>query len=492
MTSRTIPVAEFDLVIFGGTGDLSMRKLLPGLYRRDAAGQIPDNSRIIALARTEQDTKAFCKEAKAALHEHLDEAECDAALMKRFLGRLEYLFNDVTNAESWDQLVTILDQRPEHIRVYYMAVGPSLFGVIAHGLASVGLHKGNSRLVVEKPLGHDLASARALNAEIGAVFSEDRLYRIDHYLGKETVQNLMALRFANALFEPIWNANCIDHVQITAAESLGVGSRGSYYDRAGAMRDMVQNHLMQLLCLIAMEPPYTFEADAVRDEKLKVLRALKPIQGREVLDKTVRAQYREDEDGSPSYLEDAGNPESTTDSYVAIKAEIENWRWAGVPFYLRTGKKLRARFTEIAIVFKQPAHSVFAGVASTPVMPNVLSIRLQPDEGLQLQIMTKDPGPGGFRMHDTQLDMQFAEGKSDDWRMPDAYERLLMDVVRGNQTLFMRGDEVEAAWSWIDPIIEAWDSIGQPPDDYEPGSRGPVTAMEMLAKDGRRWREIEK
>lgn len=491
MTSRTIPVNEFDLVIFGGTGDLSMRKLLPGLYRRDAAGQMPEHSRIIALARTEQDTADFCEQARAALHKYLDASECDDALMERFLGRLEYLFNDVTNTESWDQLVTILDQRPEHIRVYYLAVGPSLFGVIAHGLASVGLNKGNSRLVVEKPLGHDLASAQALNADIGAVFSEDRLYRIDHYLGKETVQNLMALRFANALFEPIWNANCIDHVQITAAESIGVGSRGSYYDRAGAMRDMVQNHLLQLLCLIAMEPPYAFEADAVRDEKLKVLRALRPITKREVLDRTVRAQYRAKDD-SPSYREDAENPDSMTDSYVAIKAEIDNWRWAGVPFYLRTGKKLRARFTEIAIVFKEPAHSVFAGVTSTPVRPNVLSIRLQPDEGLQLQIMTKDPGPGGFRMHDTPLDMQFSEGRSEDWRMPDAYERLLMDVVRGNQTLFMRGDEVEAAWSWIDPIIAAWDSIGQEPETYDPGSRGPITAMEMLARDGRRWREIEK
>ncbi|MGB0848612.1 MAG: glucose-6-phosphate dehydrogenase [Thiolinea sp.] len=491
MTSRVIPVEKFDLVIFGGTGDLSMRKLLPGLYRRDAAGQIPEGSRIIGLARTVQDTDAFREETRAALNEYLAEWEKDDAVMAGFLQRLEYRFNDVTNDESWGDLVTLLDEKAEHIRVYYLAVGPSLFGVIARGLASVGLNGGSARLVVEKPLGHDLESARALNAEIASVFSEDRVYRIDHYLGKETVQNLMALRFANALFEPIWNANCIDHVQITAAESIGVGSRGSYYDRAGAMRDMVQNHLMQLLCLIAMEPPYTFEADAVRDEKLKVLRALRPITNHDVLEKTVRAQYRSSED-SPSYLEEAGNPDSMTDSYVAIKAEIENWRWAGVPFYLRTGKKLRARFTEIAIVFKKPAHSVFADVTATPVQPNVLSIRLQPDEGLQLQIMTKDPGPGGFRMHDTQLDMQFAEGRSDDWRMPDAYERLLMDVVRGNQTLFMRGDEVEAAWSWIDPIIAAWDSIGQKPDDYEPGSRGPITAMEMLAKDGRRWREIEK
>ena len=392
MTSRVIPVEAFDLVIFGGTGDLSMRKLLPGLYRRDAAGQVPEGARIIGLARTEQDTAAFREQAGTALHEHLAEWELDEAVLARFLERLEYRFNDVTNSDSWDELVTVLDQKPEHIRVYYLAVGPSLFGVIARGLASVGLNGGNARLVVEKPLGHDLGSAKALNAEIASVFSEDRVYRIDHYLGKETVQNLMALRFANALFEPIWNANCIDHVQITAAESLGVGSRGSYYDRAGAMRDMVQNHLMQLLCLIAMEPPYAFEANAVRDEKLKVLRALRPITGQDVLHKTVRAQYRGDKD-SPSYREDVGNPESMTDSYVAIKTEIDNWRWSGVPFYLRTGKKLRARFTEIAIVFKEPAHSVFGNVITAPILPNILSIRLQPDEGLQLQIMTKDPGP---------------------------------------------------------------------------------------------------
>ena len=491
MTSVVIPVEEFDLVIFGGTGDLSMRKLLPGLYRRDADGQIPAASRIIGLARTQQDTEAFKEQTRQALSEHIPDHELDDEALTRFLARLEYRFNDVTDGDSWDELVGILDQHPEHIRVYYLAVGPSLFGVIARGLASVGLNGGTARLVVEKPLGNDLESARALNAEIASAFDEERVYRIDHYLGKETVQNLMALRFANALFEPIWNANCIDHVQITAAESLGVGSRGGYYDRAGAMRDMVQNHLMQLLCLIAMEPPYTFEANAVRDEKLKVLRALRPLAGVDVLENTVRAQYQGGED-TPSYIEEAGNPGSTTDSYVAIKAEINNWRWAGVPFYLRTGKQLRAQFTEIAIVFKQPAHSVFGDVTATPVLPNVLSIRLQPDEGLQLHIMTKDPGPGGFRMHDTKLDMNFSEGRGEDWRMPDAYERLVMDVVRGNQTLFMRGDEVEAAWQWIDPIITAWDKFGRKPDEYEPGSRGPITAMEMMAKDGRRWREIEK
>ncbi len=489
MSSIVIPVEPFDLVIFGGTGDLSMRKLLPALYRRDADGQIPPPARIIGLARADQTTDDFRQEAREALQKHIPAQELQAEALERFIKRLAYLHNDVTHPEGWGDLVALLNEQPNHIRVYYLAVSPSLFGVIANGLAKVGLSNGQSRLVVEKPLGHDLASARKLNQAIGAVFDESRIYRIDHYLGKETVQNLMALRFANALFEPIWNAHCVDHVQITAAESLGVGSRGEYYDKAGAVRDMVQNHLIQLLCLIAMEPPYTFNADAVRDEKLKVLRSLRPLQGRAVLANTVRGQYQASHD-SPSYVQEAGNPDSRTECYVAIKAEIDNWRWSGVPFYLRTGKKLRAQMTEIAIVFKEPTHSVF-GEIETPMMPNVLSIRLQPDEGLRLNIMTKDPGPGGFRLRDIPLDMTFAEGRAANWRMPDAYERLIMDVVRGNQTLFMRGDEVEAAWAWIDPIIAAWDASGTRPDHYEPGSRGPIASVEMMALDGRRWREIE-
>jgi len=492
MTTKVIPVEPFDLVIFGGTGDLSMRKLLPGMYHRFADGQMPESSRIIALARSEMDSRGFRQEAQEALKRFVPPRERDETTLEHFLARLDYLHNDVTDPDGWTELVALLNQEPERIRVFYLAVGPSLFGTIAAGLARAGLAGGNSRLVVEKPLGYDLESARELNRQIGAVFDESRVYRIDHYLGKETVQNLMALRFANALFEPIWNANHIDHVQITAAETVGVGSRGSYYDKAGAIRDMVQNHLLQLLCLLAMEPPYQFDADAVRDEKLKVLRSLRRLSGRDVLANTVRGQYRggtlSDCSVALSYIEEAENPDSHTECYVAIKAEIDNWRWTGVPFYLRTGKKLRSRFTEIAIHFKEPPHSVFG--EDTLMRPDVLSIRLQPDEGLRLHIMTKDPGPGGFRLRDTPLDMSFSEGQGEGWRMPDAYERLLMDVVRGNQTLFMRGDEVEAAWHWIDPIIHAWEASGQKPEQYDPNSSGPTAAVELMARDGRRWREI--
>lgn len=489
MASKVIPVEPFDLVIFGGTGDLSLRKLLPAVYRRFEAGQIPKKSRIIAVSNTDLDCNGFRLQAKAAIEEHVAVENRDEATVDSFISRLSYRLVEITGESGWAELIELLNQCQDHIRVYYLAVGPALFGEIAKQLHSAGLANNGSRLVVEKPLGHDLHSAEKLNKQLGSVFPESSVYRIDHYLGKETVQNLMMLRFANALFEPIWNANHIDHVQITAAESLGVGTRGSYYDKAGATRDMLQNHLLQLLCLIAMEPPYHFEeADAVRDEKLKVLRSLKPLAGRCALDNSVTGQYRS-ATGTGSYVDDVGNPDSTTESYVAIKAEIANWRWTGVPFYLRTGKSLRSQFTEIAIQFKQPGHSVF-GELATPMRPNVLSIRLQPDEGLRLHIMTKDPGPGGLRGRETSLDMSFSEGQGEGWRMPDAYERLLMDVVRGDQTLFMRGDEVEAAWQWIDPIIQTWDASGRQPEPYDSGSTGPMGAVEMIARDYRRWREV--
>ena len=345
---------------------------------------------------------------------------------------------------------------------------------------------------MEKPFGRDLATAKQLNADLAAHFAESQIYRIDHYLGKETVQNLMAVRFANILFEPLWNAQYVDHVQITVAETVGVGGRGSYYDKSGAMRDMVQNHMMQLLCLIAMEAPFRFDPDAVRDEKLKVIRALQPVPAEDV----VRGQYRgaakktSGKDGN-SYLEDVENPDSRTESYLAMKVNVSNWRWQDTPFYLRTGKKLRARTSEIAIVFKEPPHSIFGDEQGWK--ENVLTIRLQPNEGMNLSVMIKEPGPGGMRLTDVPLDMSFADALGPNGvDIPEAYERLIMDVIRGDQTLFMRGDEVEAAWAWTDPIIEAWEARNDKPKGYDPGSSGPEDALMLLHRDGRRWREIRE
>jgi glucose-6-phosphate 1-dehydrogenase len=375
--------------------------------------------------------------------------------------------------------------RQDVVQAFYFSVAPSLFGDLAERLHTNKIANRKSRIVVEKPFGRDLESARALNETLAAHFHERQIYRIDHYLGKETVQNLMAVRFGNVLFEPLWNIHYVDHIQITVAETGGVGGRGAYYDKSGAMRDMVQNHLMQLLCLIAMEPPGQFESDAVRDEKLKVIRALQPIDHHHI----VRGQYDAGPDG-PSYREDAENPRSFTESFIAMRCHIANWRWAGVPFYLRTGKRMKARSSEIAVVFKDLGHTIFEGDEARH--RNILSIRLQPNEGMDLQVTIKEPGPGGMRLIDVPLDMTFADALGDGAEdVTDAYERLIMDVIRGNQTLFMRGDEVEAAWSWTDPLIESWEARNDVPKHYDAGSAGPEDAMMLLHRDGRKWREIK-
>ncbi|MFV0492849.1 MAG: glucose-6-phosphate dehydrogenase [Pseudorhodobacter sp.] len=484
MVSRVIPVDPFDLVIFGGTGDLSRRKILPGLYRRFWAGQMPEESRIIGAARGDLDNKAFRQLAREAITEFVSADKQDEEQINAFLERLSFLSIDATGSKGWAALKKKM--RPGMVRAFYFSVGPSLFGDLAERLHSHAIADENSRIVVEKPFGRDLASARALNAVLAQHFDEGQIYRIDHYLGKETVQNLMAVRFANILFEPLWKSEYVDHVQITVAETVGVDGRGAYYDRSGAMRDMVQNHLMQLLCLIAMEPPYHFDPDAVRDEKLKVIRALEPVAPENI----VRGQYRAG-GGQGSYLDHSGDPQSRTESYVAMKVEIANWRWTGTPFYLRTGKRLRARESEIAIAFREPPHSIFDDAEGW--RENVLVIRLQPDEGMKLMVMIKEPGPGGMRLKQVPLDMSFAEALGEDGSdMPDAYERLIMDVIRGNQTLFMRGDEVEAAWAWTDPIIEGWDRSGDRPQAYDPGSSGPEDALMLMHRDGRRWREIRE
>ncbi|WP_282064741.1 glucose-6-phosphate dehydrogenase [Aliiroseovarius marinus] len=484
MVSRVIPVDPFDLVIFGGTGDLSRRKILPGLYRRFRDGQMPEGARIIGAARSDLDDEGFRDFVEDAVRSFVSKRKCDPDTLAAFRETLFYVQVDATGDDGWAELKA--KSKLDRVQAFYFSVGPSLFGPIAERLHTKGIAGPEARIVVEKPFGHDIETARALNATLAEHFDESQIYRIDHYLGKETVQNLMALRFGNMLFEPLWNAQYVDHIQITVAETVGVEGRGGYYDKSGAMRDMVQNHLMQLLCLTAMEPPSKFDSDAVRDEKLKIIRALDPVAPEDM----VRGQYAANDEVA-SYLTDAETDSSTTESFIAMKLHIANWRWNGTPFYLRTGKRLKARMSEIVVRFKEPPHSIFE--ADTGQSANELSIRLQPNEGMDLKVTIKEPGPGGMRLIDVPLDMTFAEALGEEIAdSPDAYERLIMDVIRGNQTLFMRGDEVEAAWAWTDPIIEDWERRRDKPISYDPFSTGPEEALMLLHKDGRRWREIRE
>jgi glucose-6-phosphate 1-dehydrogenase len=489
MTTRIIPVDDFDLVIFGATGDLAQRKLLPALFHRDEQGQIPPGACIIGTSRRAMSHDEFRAFAAKAIDSHAKFMNATPETTERFLNRLRYYAAEATKDDGWVALDKELADRKDVVRVFYLAVGPDLFGPICERLGQHGLVTEKSRVVVEKPLGKDGASAEATNQAIGKVFAEPAIYRIDHYLGKETVQNLMALRFANVLFEPLWNHNYVDHVQITVAETLGVEGRAGYYDTSGALRDMVQNHMLQLLCLIAMEPPSSMEANALRDEKLKVLKSLRPITPEHMDSQIVRAQYKAgaSTDGPVSgYLEELGNSQSTTETFVALKAEVRSWRWNGTPFYLRTGKRLPSRASEIIIQFRAIPHNIFDKSAGPP-QANRLVIRLQPDEGVKLDLMIKDPGPGGMRLQQVPIDMTFKEVFS--VRNPDAYERLLMDVVRGNQTLFMRRDEVAAAWAWIDPILENWKASVDLPKTYTAGTWGPAASVALIERDGRTWHE---
>jgi glucose-6-phosphate 1-dehydrogenase len=441
--AQLVPAETFDLVIFGGTGDLAMRKLLPALYHRDLDGQLTPESRIIAASRGELAREDYLERVEDALRRNLAEDEFDETFWATFAARIHYVQADASAHEEWSSLAQLLNGVEERVRVAYLATAPSLFGAIAQGLKHNGLVTESSRIVLEKPLGRDLDSAREINNEIAACFAESQVYRIDHYLGKETVQNLLALRFGNSLFEPLWRRSTIDNVQITVAEDLGVGGRVEFYDRVGALRDMVQNHLMQLVCLFAMEPPSSLDHNAVRDEKIKVLRSLKPISPADVGTNTVRGQYTAGAIGGETvagYIDELGGNDSSTETFVALKLQIENWRWSGVPFYLRTGKRLKAKHSEIVVQFQDVPHSIFPEQKFN-VKPNMLRIRLQPDEGVQLSIMAKEPGPGGFDLRPVALDLSFAETFS--VRYPDAYERLLMEVLRGNPALFMRRDEIE-------------------------------------------------
>ncbi|WP_127145160.1 glucose-6-phosphate dehydrogenase [Pelagibacterium montanilacus] len=492
MSSRIIPVQPFDYVVFGATGDLTKRKLIPALYHRFRDGQFDERSRIIGVSRTELSDEDFRGLARDAVGEFVKPDYRDEGVIERFVSCFSYIANDVGDRDGWAELEASLRQDPEIVRAFYLAVAPNLFGPICSYLDEKGYWRRDARVVVEKPLGTDLTSSIEINDAISDVFAEDQVYRIDHYLGKETVQNLLALRFGNILFEPIWDAAHIDHVQITVSEDVGAGTRG-YYDESGALRDMVQNHLMQLLCLVAMEPPASDDANALRDEKLKVLRSLKPITGEMVSKCTVRGQYRGGavNGGSvPSYQDELPEDKkgSRTETFVAIKAEVENWRWSGVPFYLRTGKRLASRVSEIVIQFRSIPHSIFDHAEGAP-RPNSLVIRLQPDEGVKLFLMIKDPGPGGMRLREVPLNLSFAETFTE--RTPEAYERLLLDVIRGNQTLFMRRDELEAAWRWIDPIRAAWDASSDAPQPYTSGTWGPTGSVALIERDGRTWHEAD-
>ncbi len=485
-----IPVPCFDLIIFGGTGDLSKRKLLPALWHRFLDEQLPPDARIIGVSRSEMSQEAFVAFARDCCEAASKDA-CDPEKWADFASRLDYIALDIgAKGEHWAALKAKLaeDDRP---RIFYFATSPSLYVPGAHALDDAGLINGSTRIVLEKPIGRDLASATEINDGVGAVIPESGIYRIDHYLGKETVQNLLVLRFANSLFEPIWSRNAIDHVQITVAENLGVEGRGDYYDRSGAMRDMVQNHLLQLLCLTAMEPPNSIDADEVRTEKIKVLKALRPIGKGEIASRTVRGQYEAGFIGDkavPAYEDEISEERrpSKNETFVAIKAEIDNWRWSGVPFYLRTGKRMPSRRSDIVIQFKPAPHSLMGKGAA---QPNRLVIRVQPDEAVRLFLQIKEPGPGGLRLKSAPLNLSFADTFT--IRYPDAYERLLMDVVRGNLSLFMRRDEVEAAWTWVDAILSAWESEDVPLETYPSGASGPLSSALMMDRDGRAWWEGE-
>ena len=481
------PAETFDLVIFGGTGDLARRKLLPALFHREIDCQFSADSRIIASSRKDLPREDFVAFVRDALEEHLPR-EIDEDVWERFAGRLHHHQQDVTSDTGWDRLHEKLSASEGRIRVFYLAMLPSLYGPTATHLARAGLIDEGARIVLEKPVGEDFDSARRINDEVGEVFEESNIYRIDHYLGKETVQNLMALRFANSLVEPLWRRGAIDHVQITVAENLGAGDRAAFYDRTGTLRDMMQNHMLQLLCLVAMEAPTSLDHQDIRGEKIKVLRALRPITPDNVSQVTVRGQYTSGAiEGKvvPGYREELGEDrDSNTETFVAIKAEVDNWRWAGTPFYLRSGKRLPAKASEIVVQFRPIAHSIFPR-ESGAIEPNRLTIRLQPDEGVELSMVTKEPGPGVFRLRSLPLNLSFSETYP--LRYPDAYERLLMEVLRGNPALFMHRDEVECAWNWIDGIIDGWAPETMPVEPYVAGTWGPSGAVRLLDRDDRRW-----
>ncbi len=474
------------IVIFGASGDLTRRKLIPSLCALDCLGLLDDSTSITGLARSDWSDDDFRREMREAVSEHSRLGPVSDSAWDRFAARLGYVSADFDGVRGYRELAQRLAGGSAN-RLFYLATAPRFFAGVAERIRSSGLcSDGFARLVVEKPFGHDLASARDLHARLEPVFPEEDIFRIDHYLGKEAVQNLFAVRFANAIFEPLWNRHFIDNVQITVAEDLGVGSRGGYYDDSGALRDVLQNHLLQVLALVAMEPPTTFAAREIRDEKVKALRAIAPFDDDSIRSDVVRGRYGTGEGGAPAYLSEEGvPPESQTETFVAMKLAIDNWRWEGTPFYLRTGKRLARRMTEIVVRFRPAPRTPFAPSEDPLSDHNLLRLRIQPDEGVSLRMLSKVPGAS---MNLAPVTMDFAYEGSFPTGPPGAYERLLLDSLHGDATLFTRWDEVETAWALLDPVLDAWATGDAPaPADYLPGSWGPEAAAMLVTRDERQW-----
>ncbi len=492
-----LPVHPTALVIFGATGDLARRKLLPALYNLAHEGALPERFGLVGNARSEMSHEEFRQQAIESVREFSRRPPDDQVLAKLFED-VRYVAGSFDDDSVYEQLRMLLDELDEFAdlpmnRCFYLSTAPSFFPVIVDELGSHDLARRDDakvRVIIEKPFGRSLQEARELNQRVLSVFDEQQVFRIDHYLGKETVQNVLALRFANNMFEPLWNRNFIDHVQITASEDIGIGSRAGYYDSAGALRDLVQNHMLQLLSLLCMEPPVAFEADPVRDEKVKVLRAIRALRPEEVPEMAVRAQYSRGViagEEVPGYLEEPGvPPDSATETYAALRLEVQNWRWAGVPMYLRTGKRLARKVTEIAVTLKPVPHLAFQTEEATGVRPNVLVLTVQPNEGVSLSIGAKVPGT---RMAIRTVNMEFLYGTAFLSESPEAYERLIIDAMRGDATLFTRNDEVEAQWRVCDPVVKAWEQRAGPLPQYPAGSQGPTESEQLLIADAR-WRMI--
>jgi glucose-6-phosphate 1-dehydrogenase len=476
-------------VLFGATGDLAARMLLPSLYHLHRDGLLDPALRVLGVSRTAQSLEQFAAHVERVIREFVPSQFVESQALDGFVRRCAYASVDAERTHSFAELSGTVGAAPQ--RLYYLSTAPELYGPVCHGLAGAGLVSERCHVVLEKPIGKDLSSAHAVNAAVQRYFNEERIFRVDHYLGKEPVQNLLALRFGNALFEPLWSSSSIEQVQITVAETIGAEGRWDYYDRAGALRDMIQNHLLQLLALVAMEPPVNFEPGEVRNEKVKVLRSLRPIDSGDISSKTVAGQYTAGLSGTqavPGYLEEHGaRAGSGTETFVALRAEVDNWRWKGVPFYLRTGKRMATRRTEIMIQFRSVPHNIFDSHGA-PLQPNKMLIRMQPEETITLALMGKQPGLNGMRLAPVALNLSLTEAFKES-RRRQAHERLILDALAGNTTLFVRSDEVEAAWRWVDHIADGWQRANLQPRPYAAGSWGPAAAIALPERFGHSWHE---